>query len=127
MYKFALQLYIFVGRTNMYLQTCGSFNSANHKDIGFANRKSTKCHICGRSANLKKHLSEQIADLRFAELICGPPTFGKYHYRFGLSFVKYSIFAGPVQCTPSHVLYEKYLHKTIIKICNEYKTKFSKL
>jgi hypothetical protein len=42
---------------------------------GSANRKSAKCNICGRSANLANYLSPQIADLRFAELLCGPPTF----------------------------------------------------
>jgi hypothetical protein len=51
----------------MYLRTCGSFKSANHKTIGSANRKSAKCHIFGKSANLKNYLSPQICG--FA--ICG--------------------------------------------------------
>jgi hypothetical protein len=33
----------------MYLQIC-----RNHKKLGSANRKSAKCHICGRFANLTK-------------------------------------------------------------------------
>jgi hypothetical protein len=36
-------------------------------DIEAENRKSAKCHICGRSANP--------TDFRFTELICGPPNF----------------------------------------------------
>ncbi len=65
---------IFIRRKNMYLRTWGrSFNSANHKNkTGHANRKSAKCHICGRSANLIHYLSPLING--FAEFICGPPT-----------------------------------------------------
>jgi hypothetical protein len=39
------------------------------------NRKSAKCHICGRPANLTNFSVCKFADLRIAELICGPPTF----------------------------------------------------
>jgi hypothetical protein len=44
----------------MYLRSCGSFRSANHKKIGPANRKFAKCYICGRSANLTNYLSAQV-------------------------------------------------------------------
>jgi hypothetical protein len=49
--------------------------SADHKNTWSANRKSANCHICERSANLKKILVKKFADLRFAELICGPLSF----------------------------------------------------
>jgi hypothetical protein len=45
-------LYIFVRRNVMHSRTCRSFKSAFRKKIRFANRKSSKGHICGRSANL---------------------------------------------------------------------------
>jgi hypothetical protein len=38
---------ILVRRKSMYLWNCGSFEVANHKKIGSANRKS-EYHICGR-------------------------------------------------------------------------------
>ncbi len=41
--------------------------------IQSANRKSANCYICGRSENLKNEC--KFADLRFAELICKPPSF----------------------------------------------------
>jgi hypothetical protein len=49
----------------MYLWTCGSFSSANHKKIGSANRKSGKCHIFGRSANLTNISSRGRPPLHF--------------------------------------------------------------
>ncbi len=61
------------------------FGSANHKSTNLpirkkivsANRKYAKCHICGRSANLRKLFEFPTCGfLRFEELICGPPTFG---------------------------------------------------
>ncbi len=44
---------LFVRRKSLYLRTCGSFKLANHKKIGSAISKSAKCHICGRSPNVK--------------------------------------------------------------------------
>jgi hypothetical protein len=41
------------------------------KKIGYANRKSAKCHICRRSANLTNYLIPQICDLQ--KFICGAP------------------------------------------------------
>ncbi len=46
--------------------------------IGSAKRKSAKCNICGRSANLTNKLIPQICG--FA--ICGPPTFRYFFYCF---------------------------------------------
>ncbi len=75
---------IFVRMKIMYLRICGSpqkiiaaanRKSVDHKNTWSANRKSANCHICERSANLKKILVPKFADLRFAELICGPLTF----------------------------------------------------
>ncbi len=43
---------------------------------GSAIRKSAKCHICGRSAYLTNCKGRKFAGFLFAELICGPPTFG---------------------------------------------------
>ncbi len=69
----------FVRRKMMYLWTCGSFKSANHKkDWLAANRKSVKWHICGRSANITIYLCPQICGFGFAGLLCGPSTFGSY-------------------------------------------------
>jgi hypothetical protein len=68
---------IFSREKSMYLQTCGSFESANHKKDWVRNRKSAKCHICGRSANLITSF-RKFADFRFAEVICGPPTFALF-------------------------------------------------
>jgi hypothetical protein len=67
----------------MYLRICVSFKSA--KIIWSANRKSANrkkykvrksenCHISGGSAKQNK-IIRKFADLRIAELICGPPTF----------------------------------------------------
>jgi len=56
----------------MYFQACGSFKSAKFKQDWV--RKAAKCDICGRSANLTNYFSRKFADLRFAEIICGPPT-----------------------------------------------------
>jgi hypothetical protein len=56
----------------MYLQICGSFESANHKKSGSTNRKSAKCQICGRFANLTNYLKGQcheIFDFRFSTWI----------------------------------------------------------
>jgi hypothetical protein len=61
----------FVRRKGMDLLICGSSKSANHKKLTFANPKSAKCHICGRSANLTNYLSPQ--SCWFA--ICGPKLF----------------------------------------------------
>jgi hypothetical protein len=70
MYKFKMiTCYtVFARRKSMYLRTCGSFKQITNK-IGSANRKSAKCLICGRSAKRTNYL-------RFAEVFCGPPTFG---------------------------------------------------
>jgi hypothetical protein len=66
----------------MYLRIFGSLSSAKNKWFQIAmakksrsaNRTSTNYPICGRSANLKKNLKfANFADLRLAELICGPP------------------------------------------------------
>jgi hypothetical protein len=35
--------------------------------------KIANCHICGKSENLKEVSVRKMADLQFAELICGPP------------------------------------------------------
>ncbi len=48
-----------------------SFKTANYKKDWV--RKSAKCHICRRSANLTNYLSPQICGLAILELICGPP------------------------------------------------------
>jgi hypothetical protein len=53
-----------------------NYKSANHKKIVSAHIKSAKCYNCRRSATIKKMLYSNYADLRFVELICGPPTFG---------------------------------------------------
>jgi hypothetical protein len=47
----------------MYLRTV--LNPQITNKIGSANRKSAKCHICGRSANITNYLSPQICG--FAE------------------------------------------------------------
>ncbi len=39
------------------------------------NRKSAKCHTCGRSANLRKKFVRKFADWHFAVHICAPPNF----------------------------------------------------
>ncbi len=60
-------LYVFARIKSMYLRTCGSVKSANHKKDWV--RKSATCRICGRSANLTNYLSSQIcgfADVRTA-------------------------------------------------------------
>ncbi len=82
LYKFELELLncrcgcadIFVGRKSMYLQTFGNYCKVRKKSLGpqianthiknqksqnkfwSANRKSAKCHICGRAAKLAKFL-----------------------------------------------------------------------
>ncbi len=43
----------------------GSFKSANHKKIGFANRKSSRFNIYGRSAILTNYLSPQSCGFAF--------------------------------------------------------------
>jgi hypothetical protein len=68
---------IFVRRNSMYLRTCGSFKFANHKKIGFANRKSATFHICGRSANLTTYQIPQIFKSNYGSIyilmnICSP-------------------------------------------------------
>ncbi len=71
----------------MNMRICGSFQSAKNNWVRIANPHA-KCHICGRSANLKKFES---ANLRFAELICEQPTFGsrtKISYRRYINFCK---------------------------------------
>ncbi len=68
MYTFELEHYMLYlwGENIMYLRACGILNPKITKKIGPANRKSAKCYICGRSANLK-FLGPQICG--FA--ICG--------------------------------------------------------
>ncbi len=74
---------IFLRRKSMYLRTCGSFNSANHKKIGSANLKSAKCLLCWRSANLTNYYYvRKFTDLQFVELICGLPTFGTHNISY---------------------------------------------
>ncbi len=46
----------------------GSANPRTTKNIQSANRKSAKCHICGRSA-IQKNFGRKFADLKFAELM----------------------------------------------------------
>ncbi len=45
------------------------------EQIGSADRKSAKCHICRRPANLTNYSTLQICGYIFAELLCVPPTF----------------------------------------------------
>ncbi len=45
----------FVRRKSMYLRTFGSLNPQITKKIWAAKRKSAKCHICGRTANLRNY------------------------------------------------------------------------
>jgi hypothetical protein len=58
----------------MYLRTCRSFKFANHKMIWSANRKSAKCHICGRSANLTNYLSLKFAIFDLRNLFADCPS-----------------------------------------------------
>ncbi len=66
----------------MYPRTCKKFGPANQKFTSYKSashkkdwvRKSAKCHICGRSANLTNYLRPQIAICR-TYYICGPSTF----------------------------------------------------
>jgi hypothetical protein len=51
----------------MYLQTCGRFKSANRKK-GVTFEKGPQI--------LQIIQARKFADMRVAELICGPPTFG---------------------------------------------------
>jgi hypothetical protein len=66
---------LYVGRKSMYLLTCGSFKSENHKRLDPQNLKSAKCHICGRTANLTIIQVRKICGLAIAELIFRPPIF----------------------------------------------------
>ncbi len=70
LYKFKSEHFksIFVRKKTTFLRFCGSFKSANK--TWSANRKTTNCHIWGRSANLTKLVSPQVG--RFA--ICRPPS-----------------------------------------------------
>jgi hypothetical protein len=69
----------YVRRKSMYLLEV--FKSANHnKDSA---RKSPKCHICGRSANLTNYLSPQIFVFAIFEIYLRTP-----HLRFFLLFSK---------------------------------------
>ncbi len=81
------------GHTNYFCLSANrrSANSWTHSAIAnpqiseicqSSDRKSANCYISGRSANKKI----KFADLRFAELICEPPTFG-YMY----CIVKYTV------------------------------------
>jgi hypothetical protein len=45
------------------------------KKIGSAGRKSANCRFCGKSANPTNWKVRKFADLRFPELLCGPPYF----------------------------------------------------
>jgi hypothetical protein len=74
--KFKLELICHIVRRKcIYLRSCESCKSANHKKIRSKNCKSARSHICGSSENLINYSSPQIFGLRFAKLICGPPTF----------------------------------------------------
>ncbi len=54
-------------------------NSQTAKNIGSTNRKSAKCLIGGRSANLANYLCPKLADLWIKELICGPPIYALHN------------------------------------------------
>jgi hypothetical protein len=62
----------------MYLWTCGSFASVNHKKIGSENRNPARCHVFVRSANLTNIFNPANLRLGFAELMGVPPTFAFY-------------------------------------------------
>jgi hypothetical protein len=74
---------IFQGRKNKYLRTCESFQSANklvsviRKSTNYKSANHEKYGV--RKSQIRKltHYRKicKFADLRFAELICGPPTF----------------------------------------------------
>ncbi len=59
-------LSLFVRRKSIHI-FAALWKSANHENTGFANHKSAKCHIRGRSANRTNYLGPQICG--FA--ICG--------------------------------------------------------
>jgi hypothetical protein len=50
----------------MYLQTCGSFKSANHKKLGSTNRKTAKCQ-----QSAYKYLPPSFFRLKFFVIIGG--------------------------------------------------------
>ncbi len=58
------------------MRICGSFKSANHKNLGSANRKSP--NICGRSANLTNYLIPQICWFAIYGTYLRPPTFAYF-------------------------------------------------
>ncbi len=77
---------IFV-RSKVYI--CGLaevFSPQIAKKIGFANPKYV--HICRRSAKLTNFSSPQFADMRFAELVCGPPTFARRQWAYCYRTIK---------------------------------------
>jgi hypothetical protein len=57
----------------MYLWTCGSFKSANHKQFGAQLRMRKVPHLSKVRKSIKLFKS---ANLRICELLCGPPAFG---------------------------------------------------
>jgi hypothetical protein len=66
---------IFGGRKNTYLRTCGSFKSAKRLGLQFANPQITSPQIIKIRKLPHYRKVCKFADLRFAELICGSPTF----------------------------------------------------
>jgi hypothetical protein len=74
----------------MYLRTCGSFKSANHKKSGSENRKSTKSHICGRSANLTNYLSPQIYGISYLRNLLADRPLWQFHREPSLTCEAYS-------------------------------------
>jgi hypothetical protein len=75
----------------MNLRTCGSVNSANHKkDCVHKSqfRKVPHLRKVRKSDKLLKFAN--FADLRFAELICGPTTLGESSYCVQGTFLKCS-------------------------------------
>jgi hypothetical protein len=67
----------------LYLQgenvcICGLAELKVRKHKKMLVRKSAKCHICGGSANLTNDIIPLVCRFRFAELICGSPTYVSY-------------------------------------------------
>jgi hypothetical protein len=60
----------------MYLRTCKSFKSVNHKKDRVRKSKIRKLQHLRKAANLTNYLSPYCCG--FGELICGLPTFGLY-------------------------------------------------
>ncbi len=63
------------------------------KHIGTANRKSAKCHICGRPANLTNCLNSNLRICDIRNLFADPPPL--LNIKSSLSYPKYIIFYAP--------------------------------